>query len=353
MTDLLALTADLVDVPSVSFGEAPLVDRLEGELRALAHLEVTRVGDNLVARTGLGRERRLILAGHTDTVPANGNAGARIDGDTLWGVGSADMKGGLAVFLHLARTVAEPAVDLTYVFYAREEVAQEHNGLNELRDRRSDLLAGDCAILGEPTGAVIEAGCQGALRVQVHLAGSRAHTARPWMGRNAVHRLGPILADLAAYESRTPTVDGCTYREAVQAVSVEGGVSGNVVPDAAMLRIHHRHAPDRTPALAEAWLRDLLAPHLDDGDEIVIEDQVPGCPPSLHHPLLARLVDDNGLTVRAKLGWTDVARFAELGIPATNFGPGEPAVAHSPDEHLDRSSIESVHAALHRLVTGA
>jgi succinyl-diaminopimelate desuccinylase len=352
MTDLLALTAELVDVPSVSFEEAPLVERLEDELRTRDHLEVTRVGDNLVARTDLGRPHRLILAGHTDTVPANGNAGARIEGDTLWGVGSADMKGGLAVFLELARTVAEPAVDLSYVLYAREEVAQEHNGLIELQVERPDLLAGDCAILGEPTGGAIEAGCQGALRIQVHLAGARAHTARPWMGRNAVHRLAPILADLAAYESRTPTIDGCTYREAVQAVSVEAGVSGNVVPDAAMLRIHHRHAPDRTPALAESWLRDVLAPHLDDGDRIVVEDQVPGCPPSLTHPLLSRLVADNGLEVRAKLGWTDVARFAELGIPATNFGPGDPTVAHSADEYLDRSSIESVHAALHRLVTG-
>ena len=257
----------------------------------------------------------------------------------------------MAVFLDLARTVADPTVDLSYVFYAREEVAQEHNGLNELRAERPDLLAGDCAILGEPTGGQIEAGCQGAIRVQVHLAGARAHTARPWMGRNAVHRLAPILADLAAYEARTPTIDGCTYREAVQAVSVEGGVAGNVVPDAAVVRIHHRFAPDRTIEEAEAWLRGLIAPHLDDGDEIVVEDASPACPPSLVHPLLAGLVADNQLPVRAKLGWTDVARFADLGIPATNFGPGDPTVAHSADEHLDRTSIEVVHAALHRLVT--
>lgn len=351
MSDLLALTAELVDVPSVSFAEGPLVDHLEAELRSLDHLEVVRVGDNLVARTDLGRSHRLILAGHTDTVPANGNASARVDGDVLWGVGSADMKGGLAVFLELARTVSEPTVDLTFVFYAREEVAQEHNGLNELRDHRPDLLEGDCAVLGEPTGGQIEAGCQGALRLQIHLAGQRAHTARPWMGRNAVHRLAPILDALALYEARTPTLDGCTYREAVQAVSVEGGVAGNVVPDAAMLRIHHRFAPDRSIGEAEAWLRDLLAPHLDEGDSIVVEDQSPACPPSLGHPLLRRLVDDNQLPVRAKLGWTDVARFAQLGIPATNLGPGDPAVAHSADEHLDRSSIEVVHAALFRLIT--
>jgi succinyl-diaminopimelate desuccinylase len=350
MTDLLALTAELVDVPSVSFTEGPLVDRLQVELESLPHLSVTRVGDNLVARTDLGRDHRLILAGHTDTVAPNGNGEARLEGDTLWGVGSADMKGGLAVFLELARSVPDPAVDLSFVFYAREEVAQEHNGLNELRDERPDLLAGDCAILGEPTGGVIEAGCQGALRVQVHLAGARAHTARPWMGRNAVHRLGPLLATLADYESRTPTIDGCTYSEQVQAVSVEAGVAGNVVPDAALLRIHHRYAPDRSPDEAVAWLRGLLDPHLDGGDRFVVEDQSPPCSPSLGHPLLARLVDESSLEVRAKLGWTDVARFAQLGIPATNFGPGDPRVAHSPGEHLDRASIERVHAALHRLI---
>ncbi|MGB5756189.1 MAG: succinyl-diaminopimelate desuccinylase [Acidimicrobiales bacterium] len=351
MTDLLALTAELVAMPSVSFQEAAFVDWLERELEVLDHLEVTRVGDNLVARTDLGRERRLILAGHTDTVEVNGNGEARIDGDTLWGVGSADMKGGLAVWLELARTITEPTVDVSYVFYAREEVAQEHNGLNELRAERPDLLAADCAILGEPTSAAIEAGCQGAVRFQLTLAGARAHTARPWMGRNAIHRLAPILTRLAAYQARTPTIDGCTYREAVQAVSVDGGIAGNVVPDAAVLRIHHRYAPDRTPEQAEAWVRELLSADLEDEDLLEVVDQSPPCAPSLTDPLLARLVADNGLEVRAKLGWTDVARFQEMGIPATNFGPGDPTVAHSAGEFLDRGSIEAVHAALHRLLT--
>ncbi len=351
MADLLALTAQLVAMPSVSFEEASFVDWLERELASLDHLDLTRVGDNLVARTDFGLDQRLILAGHTDTVAPNGNGEARLEGDTLWGVGSADMKGGLAVFLDIARTVIRPAVDLSFVFYAREEVAQEHNGLNELRDRRPDLLAGNCAILGEPTGAAIEAGCQGALRMQLTLAGHRAHTARPWMGRNAVHRLAPILTRLAAYEARTPTIDGCTYREAIQAVSVQAGVAGNVVPDAAVLRVHHRYAPDRTPEQAEAFVRELMAPDLEDTDELVVEDQSPPCAPSLHHPLLAGLVQANGLEVRAKLGWTDVARFHQLGIPATNFGPGDPTVAHTAQEHLDRTSLETVHAALVDLVT--
>ncbi|MEM7338910.1 MAG: succinyl-diaminopimelate desuccinylase [Actinomycetota bacterium] len=349
--DLLALTVDLVNRPSESRQEGPLVDWLESELCALDHLQVVRVGDNLVARTELGRGTRLVMAGHTDTVPANGNADARLDGDLLWGVGSADMKGGLAVFLTLARTVTTPSVDVTYVFYAREEIARSESGLTELIRHDRALVSGDCAILGEPTKANIEAGCQGAIRVAVRLAGRRAHTARPWMGRNAVHRLAPILDALAAYESREPVIDGCRYREAVQAVGVEGGVGGNVVPDAVELRIHHRFAPDRTLADAEAWIRELLAPHIDDEDEVEVVDAAPACGPSLTHPLLARLVSDNGLSVDAKLGWTDVAQFADLGIPATNFGPGDAAVAHAPNEHLHRGDLDRCYAALHSLLT--
>ncbi len=353
MVDLLARTADLVNRTSVSFEEGPFVDWLERELAGLSHLQTTRVGHNLVATTSLGRQQRLMLAGHTDTVPVNGNDVARLEGDTLWGLGSVDMKGGLAVFLELARTVTDPSVDLTYVFYAREEVAQEHSGLKELIEARPDLLQADCAILGEPTAGSIEAGCQGAMRFEVTLAGKRAHTARPWMGRNAVHRLGPVLDTLARYEARTPTIDGCTYREAVQAVWVDGGTAGNVVPDSASLRIHHRYAPDRDAEQAEAFMRDLLAPHLelDEGDRLEVVDSSPACAPSLNHPLLRRLVDDNQLGVSAKLGWTDVARLDQFGIPATNFGPGDPTLAHSADERLDRASIERVFSALNALIS--
>ncbi len=365
-TDVFALTADLVNWPSVSFEEGPFVDWLETELRGCSHLSVERIGDNLVARTELGRDQRLILAGHTDTVPVafddelpgGSNAAARIEGDTLWGVGSADMKGGLACFFDLARTVAEPRVDITYVFYAREEVGQEHNGLQEIAELRPELLEADCAILGEPTDGAIEAGCQGAMRVEVVLSGARAHTARPWMGRNAIHRLAGILAALDEYEARMPEIDGCTYREAVQAVNVEGGVAGNVVPDRVAIRVHHRYAPDRSAAEAEAFLRSLVEPFMDDGesstDEFNVLDSSAACPPSLTHPLLMELRDGYGtgtpLEVRAKLGWTDVARFAQLGVPATNFGSGDATVAHTKMEHLERSSIERTAAALRALV---
>ena len=348
--DLLARTAALVDVASPSRAEAPIVELIEGELRALDHLDVTRVGDNVVARTTLGRPLRLVLGGHTDTVPADGNASARIDGDRLLGVGSADMKGGLAVMLELARTVTEPAVDLTFVFYAREEIASAESGLGELFAERPDLLVGDAAVLGEPTAAAIEAGCQGTLRLSVVLRGARAHTARPWMGRNAVHRLAGVLAVLDGYVERRPVIDGCAFREALQAVSVQAGVAGNVVPDEAVVTINHRFAPDRTLAEAEAHVRELLAPHLEEGDSVELVDAAPAAAPGLGHPLLASLTALSGGEVSAKLGWTDVARFAEHGVPAVNFGPGDSTVAHTAGEYLDRSPLERVWAVLDRLV---
>jgi len=334
--DLFALTAALVDVASVSFEEQEITDLLEEELRLLGHLTVDRVGDNLIARTALGRARRIVLGGHTDTVPPDGNEGARIEGDRLYGVGATDMKGGIAVMLELARTMVEPAVDVTYVFYAREEVAVIHNGLREVEAARPDLLVGDVALLGEPTLGAIEAGCQGTMRLEITLVGARAHTARPWMGRNAIHRLGPLLNIIETYRPREPIIEGCAYREAVQAVHVEGGVAGNVVPDRAMLRVNHRFAPDRTAEEAEAALRDLLEPALADEDTIEVVDMSPAAQPGLDDPLLAALVERSGLAVRAKLGWTDVAFFAARGVPASNFGPGDPTIAHTAGEYLER-----------------
>ena len=348
--DWLARTADLVDIASPSLQEGPLADVVERRLGAVPWLRVERVGDNVVARTDLGRDQRLLLAGHLDTVPANGNERARIEGDTLWGLGAADMKSGLAVFLDLAERVAEPAVDVSYVFYVAEEIAAEHSGLLHLHAARPDLLAADAAILGEPTDGTLEAGCQGTARVRLTLRGARAHTARPWMGRNAIHRLGAVLVRIDAHESRQPTIDGCTFREAEQAVFVEGGVAGNVVPDEAVLTVNLRIAPDRSLDEGIAAFRSLIETELDDGDDFEVVDAAPPAPPSLTHPILARLAGQ-GMEVRAKLGWTDVSRFAELGIPAVNFGPGDATVAHTADEHVHRDSIERVHAALERLLT--
>jgi succinyl-diaminopimelate desuccinylase len=340
VSDLLGLATALVAIPSVSHDEGAMADAVQAALELCPWLEVERVGDNVVGRTTLGRPRRVILAGHLDTVPAaGGNDEPRVEGSTLYGLGATDMKGGLAVFLHLAGSISEPAVDVTWCFYAGEEVAREFNGLARIWTERPDLLTADAAILGEPTGGVVEAGCQGTLRVRITLAGMRAHTARPHTGRNAIHRLVPLLEAVAGFEVRRPVIDGCQYAEQLQVVSVEGGVASNVVPDRATVVVNHRFAPDRSVAQAESSVRELLAPHLEPGDKWELVDAAPGAPPSLDHPLLAALVSATGATPRAKVGWTDVSFFWEHGVPAANFGPGDPLLSHTPGEHVSTDEL--------------
>jgi len=353
MADLLTATQELMAVPSLSRDEGTLADRVEEALRACPWLEVARVGDNVVARTSLGRAQRLVLAGHLDTVPPGANAVPRLDGDTVWGVGASDMKGGLAVMLDLAASVPDPAVDVTWCFYAREEIGRDESGLLELWHQRPELLEGDAAILGEPTNALVEAGCQGTMRVRLTVCGVRAHTARPFTGRNAIHRLTPLLARVAGWDGRDVVLDGCTYAEQLQAVAVEGGVAGNVVPDEARLTLNHRYAPDRTQAEAEAFLHDLLdgGLELEAGDTWELLDAGDGAPPSLDHPLLKALVEHSGQKPKAKVGWTDVASFWEHGVPAANFGPGDPLLAHHPDERVSAPALDRARAVLLAVIT--
>ena len=349
--DLLAAVAELVAIPSESFAEAAFADYVEARLRSHTHLTVSRIGDNVVARTSHGNGLRVILAGHLDTVPANGNAEPRLEGDTLWGVGSADMKGGLAIMLRLAAELDEPANDLTFIFYAREEVASVHSGLLEIERVAPDLLKGDIAILGEPTNNAVEAGCQGVLRGQLTIRGARAHTARAWMGVNAIHRAAEVLDRLSKWSARTPVVEGCAFHEALLATAIGGGVAGNVVPDEVTIDIAHRFAPDRSLAEAEAWFTDWVNPSMRDADSWAITERAAGAYPGVTHPALAFLRDECGLAVNAKLGWTDVAFFASRGIPAVNLGPGDPVVAHTAGEHVERHSVELIYDVVHRLVT--
>jgi succinyl-diaminopimelate desuccinylase len=340
-------------VPSPSRGEGALAGLVEDALRASSWLQVERVGDNVIARTTVGHDQRLVLAGHLDTVPANGNEEPRLEDDTLWGLGASDMKSGLAVMLELATTVREPAVDITWCFYAREEIGRADSGLVELWQQRPELLAGDAAILGEPTGALVEAGCQGTMRVQITLRGVRAHTARPFTGRNAIHRLAPLLQRVADWPGREVVLDGCTYAEQLQAVAVEGGVAANVVPDQARVTLNHRYAPDRGGKEAGAFLLDLLQGAWDpeSGDIWEVLDTGDGAPPSLGHPLLHALVEKSGAAPKAKVGWTDVASFWEHGVPAANFGPGDPLLAHHPDERVTAAQLVQAHQVLHALIT--
>jgi succinyl-diaminopimelate desuccinylase len=346
--DLLEATRSLIAVPSVSGAEGPIAALVETTLRACPWLDVERIGDNVVARTALGRSQRLIMAGHLDTVPPGRNDVPKVERDTVWGVGASDMKGGLAVMLDLATSVPAPSVDVTWCFYAREEIDRDQSGLREVWHERPDLLAGDAAVLGEPTSALVEAGCQGTLRLRVTLRGVRAHTARPFTGRNAIHRLVPLLRRVADWGGRDVVLDGCTYAEQLQVVAIDGGVAPNVVPDEARVTLNHRYAPDRTAAEAEAFLHELLDATMeaDAGDTWELLDAGDGAPPSLAHPLLKALVERSGGAPRAKVGWTDVASFWEHGVPAANFGPGDPLLAHHPDERVSASQLERAREVL-------
>lgn len=337
--DVVSLSRAVCDIPSVSGAEKVLADAVESALRGLGHLEVLRDGDTVVARTHLGRAQRVVLAGHLDTVPVAGNLPTWVEPDgagvpQVYGRGSCDMKSGVAVQLRIAATVPEPTRDVTLVFYDHEEVEASLNGLGRVARTHPDWIAGDFAVLLEPSNASVEGGCNGTMRVEVTTRGAAAHSARAWLGRNAIHDMGHVLARLAAYEPRQVEVDGLVYRECVNAVGIRGGIAGNVIPDLCVVTVNYRFAPDRSVAEAEAHLRDLF-----DGYEVVVTDAAAGARPGLDHPAARAFLDVIGKPAAPKYGWTDVARFAQLGVPAVNYGPGDPSLAHRDDEHCPAPDI--------------
>ncbi|MGZ4470153.1 MAG: succinyl-diaminopimelate desuccinylase [Nocardioidaceae bacterium] len=335
--DTVSLTRHLVDIESVSGNEQAIADAIEQALLGLPHLKVQRFGHTIVARTDLGRDERVVIAGHIDTVPLNGNLPGRLTETDLHGLGSCDMKSGVAVALKLAATLPEPNRDLTFVFYECEEVEAERNGLFKLSRSNPELLEADFAILMEPSDAVVEAGCQGTLRIDVVTRGERAHSARSWKGVNAIHGAAEVLARLNAYEPRTPVIDGLEYHEGLNAVFIDGGVAGNVLPDECRISVNYRFAPDRSEEEAAAHVREVFA-----GFETEILDSAPSAMPGLSVPAAAAFVAAVGGTVNPKFGWTDVARFATLGIPAVNFGPGDPHLAHKAEEFVPLEHIVTV-----------
>ncbi|WP_345457499.1 succinyl-diaminopimelate desuccinylase [Nocardioides marinquilinus] len=351
-TDAVTLTRQLVDIESVSRDEQAIADAVEAALAPLPHLTTTRRGNTVVARTDLGHDQRVVLAGHLDTVPVNRNLPSRLDEATglLHGLGTCDMKGGDAVILRLAATVPEPTRDVTFILYESEEIETEFNGLYRLSQSDPDLMAADFAILMEPSDAVVEAGCQGTLRVEVRTTGERAHSARSWRGVNAIHAAADVLARLAGYEARRPVIDGLTYHEGLNAVGIRGGVAGNVLPDECVVEVNHRFAPDRSEAEAEAFVREFFA-----GYDVVLTDSAPGALPGLDRPAAAEFVDAVGGgrgAVNPKFGWTDVARFSALGVPAVNFGPGDPMLAHKQEEHVPVEHIERCERVLRTWLGG-
>jgi succinyl-diaminopimelate desuccinylase len=332
----VALTRALVDVESVSGNEGEITDAVEAALRTAPHLTVQRAGNVVRAYTETGRSSRVILAGHLDTVPLHDNFPSTVsdDGTLIYGCGTSDMKSGCAIALHLAMTVPAPSFDVTYLFYDCEEVEAPRNGLNKISLSDPDWLAADFAILLEPTHGLVEAGCQGTMRATVRVEGKRAHSARSWHGVNAIHRAGEVLRRLETYESRRVLIDGCEYREGLNAVRISGGVAGNVIPDSCELEVNFRFAPDRTVPEAMTYLAEFF-----DGYGVEITDFASGALPGLSAMPAKEFIAAVGTEPIGKLGWTDVARFASLGVPALNFGPGDPNLAHSRAEHVEVAKI--------------
>ena len=332
--DVAALTVALCDIESVSGNERRLAEAIELVLREVPHLTVDRDGDAVVARTNLGRSERVVVAGHIDTVPLGDNLPCRVVDGRIHGCGTTDMKSGVAVQLRLAKHLAEPNRDVTYVFYDHEEVEADKNGLGRVARNHPDWLAGDFAVLMEPTNATVEGGCQGTVRADVVLHGHRSHSARSWMGSNAIHAAGDLLQRLAAYQAAEVEIDGLTYREGMNAVGITGGVAGNVIPDECRVTVNYRFAPDKSEDQAADVVRRVLS-----GFEVEISDSAPGALPGLSHPAAAEFVAMVGREPLPKFGWTDVARFSALGVPAVNYGPGDPSVAHQREEYCDIAPI--------------
>jgi succinyl-diaminopimelate desuccinylase len=348
LADPVALTRALVDIESVSRNETEIADRVEEVLRAVPHLSTFRYGNTVMARTDLSRAQRVVLAGHLDTVPLNDNFPSSLDGNLIRGCGTSDMKSGVAWALNLAASVAQPRYDVTYFFYEAEEIESRYNGLYLVSREHPEWLAADFALLLEPTYGVVEAGCQGTMRAMVRTTGRRAHSARSWRGVNAIHAAGEVLRRLEAYEARTVTIDGCVYREGLNAVGIHGGVAGNVVPDRCDVEVNYRFAPDLTPEMAESHVREVFA-----GFAVEVTDLAAGALPGLSAAPAREFLAAVDAPPVGKLGWTDVARFAELGIPALNFGPGDPNLAHAPDERVEIDKIVAGMAVLRRWLTAA
>jgi len=320
--DVVELTRDICDIESVSGNETALANAIESALKRYSHLEVIRDGDAIVARTNLGRSARVVIAGHIDTVPVANNLPVQMLSmereQVLYGRGTVDMKAGVAVQLKLAATISEPLTDVTYIFYDHEEVEASKNGLGRLAKNHPQLLDASFAVLCEPTSAEVEGGCNGTM-----------------------HAASQALATLASYAPEEVNVDGLVYRESLNAVLINGGIATNVIPDDCTITVNYRFAPSKSAAQAEAHLREVFP-----GVELKVVDVAEGARPGLDRPEAIAFLAATKTQARPKYGWTDVARFSALGIPAVNFGPGDPSKAHADDEAVPVSQIYACENAL-------
>ena len=348
--DVVELTRVICDIESVSGNEKALADAIERSLAKYSHLTVLRDGDAIVARTNFGHATRVVIAGHIDTVPVADNLPVKLlpmeREQVLYGRGTVDMKAGVAVQLKLAATVNAANTDVTWIFYDHEEVEATKNGLGRLSRNRPELLDASFAVLCEPTNALVEGGCNGTMRAEVSTSGKKAHSARAWMGENAIHKAAEILNRLNDYSTQEVEVDGLVYRESLNAVLIKGGIATNVIPDETVVTVNYRFAPSKSAADAEAHLREVFA-----GLEVSITDSAEGARPGLDRAEAQAFVAAVGSQPKPKYGWTDVARFSAMGVPAVNFGPGDPNKAHADDEAVPVGQIYACESALRTWLT--
>lgn len=349
-------TLALVDVPSVSRDEEAVLTALRSQMPPAGFELVDAVDTTLFYVPEIRRPGApfVVLAGHVDTVPPSGNVpGGRV-GDEIVGRGAADMKGALAVMVEVALQLAEgdlsSDLDLGILFFGREELPITQSALLPLFERCPLARAPDLAVVMEPTANAIQVGCLGNLNARVVVHGMAAHSARPWLGDNAIHTAIRALASVADLPIRDVVIDGLTYREVVSVTTIRGGVAANVIPDMVEARVNYRYAPTRTPAEAEARLRELLGRHRVD---LEVTGNAPPGPVTVRNPLVTRLGEAAGLPIEPKQAWTPVAEFASVGVDAVNLGPGDPQYAHRDDERVDVASLVRSEAVLRAFLTGA
>ena len=322
----------LCRIPSPIGEERDLCDRVVERLGAAPlAAPIRRYGDSIVVPVTRGSGGpRVALAGHLDVVRTTHDAPPRIEGDRLYGPGASDMKSGLALMIDLVERdlPACRGLDLTLVFYAREEGPYAENELGPVLDADAELRAVDVAVCLEPSDNKLSLGASGSIHAGVTFEGRTAHSARPWQGENAIHTAGAFLAELAAIAPRETTLDGLVYRTVTSVTMAEGGRGRNVVPDAFTLNVNHRFAPDRSVEEAQRDVEAIVAGRA----SIAWRDLSPAAPPHASHPLVVALRAAGVAAVEPKQAWTDVARFAAIGVAAVNFGPGENAQAHQRNE---------------------
>jgi succinyl-diaminopimelate desuccinylase len=332
LADRLASRAlELVDIPSESRDEARLAGHALSVLRD-GGVEARDGGDSCILAGVTGRDDRplVLLAGHLDTVPAQGNRPGTRDAGAVHGLGAADMKGALAVMLELALARPAATVDLGYVLFPREELPFGESSLTPLLEREPGLREADLVVVMEPTANAIHAGCLGNVNATWTFHGRSGHSARPWLAENAIHRAAEGIRAVAQVEPIPHDFDGLRFTEVVSVTRIAGGIAGNVIPGEAVATVNYRYAPGRSAADAEAWLRELCEPY----GTLVIEGNAPSAPVAVANPLAQRLIATGDLAVEAKQAWTPVAEFAAAGVDAVNFGPGDPAQAHAREEHV-------------------